>query len=619
MTISPALHRTLTGHVTLDYGSVCCLTSGMGNGKVCAGQPRSLPLQAGIPAPPSNSTPVSTPYHTEPRQAQMPENLLYYGDNLDILRNHIADESVDLVYLDPPFNSNASYNVLFAEQNGSRAAAQIKAFEDTWRWDQAAAEAYQEVVEGGGKVSQAMQAFRTFLGDSNLLAYLAMMAPRLVELRRVLKPTGSIYLHCDPTASHYLKLLMDSVFSPMCFLNEITWKRTHSHGNVGRNYGSICDIILAYTKTQGYVWNQVYAAFPPEYVEATFKYRDPDGRRWQSVTLRNPGVRPNLRFPYTASNGITYQPHPNGWSCNLERLQQYDREGRLHFPARPNGALRLKMYLDESPGIKVQNLWDDIPVIGSQAGERLGYPTQKPEALLERIIQASSNEADVVLDPFCGCGTTIAVAQRLNRHWIGIDITHLAIALMKNRLRDAFGPDIEQEYRVVGEPVSVPDAEELAAQDPYQFQWWALSLVGARPVEEKKGSDKGIDGRIYFHDEGEGGKTKQVILQVKAGHVSAPHIRDLRGVVQRENAEMGVLISMQEPTQAMRAEAAGAGFYRSPGWNQNYPKLQILTVNELLHGTGIDMPPLRQVSATFKKAPRATARRTKDGQLPLGG
>jgi hypothetical protein len=245
------------------------------------------------------------------------------------------------------------------------------------------------------------------------------------------------------------------------------------------------------------------------------------------------------------------------------------------------------------------------------------FPTQKPEALLERIIKASSNEGDVVLDPFCGCGTAVVVAERLKRHWIGIDITHLAVTLMKHRLRDAFGDNVE--YRVIGEPVSLPDAEALAEQDPYQFQFWALGLVGARPVEQKKGSDKGIDGRIYFHDEGEGGKTKQVILQVKAGHTTSAHVRDLRGVVQRENAEMGVLITMQEPTQAMRAEAAGAGFYRSPGWNQSYPKLQILTVNELLHGTGIDMPPLRQVNVTFKKAPSAAAKRPrpKHQDLPL--
>jgi len=313
----------------------------------------------------------------------VPDNHLYYGDNLDVLRRYIADESVDLVYLDPPFNSNATYNVLFAEHTGEKAASQIKAFEDTWTWDEEAARTYFETAQAGGEVANALKAFYTLLGESNMMAYLAMMAPRLVELRRVLKPTGSIYLHCDPTASHYLKLLMDAVFGPVLFLNEITWKRTHSHGNVARNFGAVCDTLLAYTRSSGYTWNQQYTQFPPDYIERTFKYRDPDGRRWQSVTLRNPGVRPNLHFPFTASNGLTYQPHPNGWGCDEVRLRKYDREGRLQFPAKPGGALRLKMYLDESPGIRLQNLWEDIPPIGSQAAERLGYPTQKPEALLD--------------------------------------------------------------------------------------------------------------------------------------------------------------------------------------------------------------------------------------------
>ncbi len=531
--------------------------------------------------------------------------MLYYGDNLDVLRRHVDPESVDLVYLDPPFKSNQDYNVLFAEKNGSRAAAQIKAFEDTWQWDMAAAAAFEETVEAGGKTAQAMIAFRTFLGENDMLAYLAMMAPRLVELRRVLKPTGSIYLHCDPTASHYLKMLMDAVFGPAFFLNEITWKRTHAHGNVGKNYGAISDVLLAYIKSNSYTWNQQHVQFDPEYVEQTFKFKDPNGRRWQSVTLRNPGLRPNLHFPFTASNGVTYQPHPNGWACDIDRLKKYDREGRLQFPADPKGALRLKMYLDESPGGKLQNIWTDIPAIGSRAAERLGYPTQKPEALLERIIRSSSNEGDTVLDPFCGCGTTVAVAQRLNRRWIGIDITHLAIHLIRRRLRDAFGAKVFETFKVIGEPVSKEDAQTLAESDPYQFQWWALGLVGARPAEEKKGADKGVDGRIYFHEE-KGGKTKQVVISVKAGKVQASFIRDLRGVLEREKAEIAVLISMETPTKPMRTEVASAGFYEGP-FERKYPKVQILTIEDLLAGKEIDYPPAsHKTDATVKKAPKAT-------------
>jgi site-specific DNA-methyltransferase (adenine-specific) len=402
------------------------------------------------------------------------------------------------------------------------------------------------------------------------------------------------------------------------FLNEITWKRTYAHGNVGRNFGSICDSLLVYTKNKNYKWNQIYAPFDPEYIEATFKHHDPDGRKWQSVTLRNPGVRPNLHFPYTASNGITYQPHPNGWGCDIERLKKYDREKRLHFPSKPEGALRLKMYIDESPGTKLQNIWTDIPAIGSQAAERLGYPTQKPEALLERVLKASSNEGDVILDPFCGCGTTVAVAQRLKRSWIGIDITHLAVNLIRRRLRDAFGVGILKTFKVIGEPVSVSDAEDLAQSDPYQFQWWALGLVGARPAEGKKGADKGIDGRIYFHDEPKSGKTKQIVLSVKAGKLQAIYVRDLRGVIEREKAEIGVLISMGEPTAKMKAEAASAGFYESP-YGKKYARLQILTVADLLAGKDIDYPPSsHKKDVTFKVAPKAGAKAV-TGVLPFGG
>ncbi len=416
-------------------------------------------------------------------------NRLYYGDNLDVLRRHVEDASVDLVYLDPPFNSNANYNVLFAEHDGTKAASQIKAFEDTWEWDESAARAYEEVVEQGGRVSQAMQAFRTFLGDSDMLAYLAMLAPRLVELRRVLKPTGTLYLHCDPTAGHYLKMLLDAIFGPALFINEVAWKRTHSHGDSKRNFGSVFDSLLVYAKTDGYQWNAQKRPLSDDHVAAKFTNKDADGRRWQSVTLRSPNPRPNLHYPYTASNGATYHPHINGWSCDINRMRTYDRENRLHFPRKPDGQLRLKMYLDESKGMHLQNLWDDIFPINSQAQERLGYPTQKPEALLERIIKGSTNEGDVVLDPFCGCGTTIAAAQKLNRQWIGIDITHLAITLIRSRLTDAFSGTVP--YEVVGEPVSVPDAEALAASDPYQFQWWALGLVGARPVEQEERRGQG--------------------------------------------------------------------------------------------------------------------------------
>ncbi len=261
---------------------------------------------------------------------------------------------------------------------------------------------------------------------------------------------------------------------------------------------------------------------------------------------------------------------------------------------------RFKRYLDEQRGKPLGDVWTDIPPINSQAAERLGYPTQKPEALLERLISMTTRKGAVVLDPFCGCGTAVAVAQRLGRRWIGIDITHLAVTLIKKRLNDAFGK--RAKYRVVGEPVSIEDAATLAGHDPYQFQWWALGLVNARPVEEKKGADQGIDGRIYFHDEIELGKTKQIVISVKSGHLQLSHLRDLRGVLEREDAQMAVLISMEPPTKAMRSEAAAAGFYKSP-WGK-HPRLQLLTIGELMRGAKVDYPPAGQVDATFKRAPR---------------
>ncbi len=512
------------------------------------------------------------------REGHLAENLLFYGDNLDVLRRHIKDETVDLVYLDPPFKSNQDYNVLFAEQNGSRSAAQFEAFEDTWRWDQGAEAAYQEVVEAGGPVSAAMQAFRLFLGESDMMAYLAMMAPRLVELRRVLRTSGSIYLHCDPTASHYLKVLMDAVFGPPAFRNELVWKRTPFSGSSkarARQYPRSHDVILFYSRGDDWTWSPPTRPYSDEY-RARFKWDDSDGRG-----------------PYRKTLLKTF---------SKETFDRLKADNRLIAPQRTGAKWSYKQYLSESSGTtQIDDTWMDVNAINPVAKERLGYPTQKPEALLERIITASSNEGDTVLDPFCGCGTAVAVAQRLNRRWIGIDVTHLAVTLIKSRLRDTFGDGVS--YKVIGEPVSIPDAAELAEDDPYQFQWWALGLVGARPVEQKKGADKGIDGRLYFHDESAtGGKTKQIILSVKAGNLTANHVRDLRGVIEREKAEIGVLMSMEEPTQPMRKEAATAGFYSSP-WNTKHPRIQLLTVAELLDGRGIDYPS-RQGNVTFKKAAR---------------
>jgi site-specific DNA-methyltransferase (adenine-specific) len=507
----------------------------------------------------------------------MPDgNLLYYGDNLDILRRYVKDESVDLVYLDPPFKSSQDYNVLFKERNGTQSAAQIRAFEDTWQWDESAARAFQEIVEAGGKVSQAMQAFHTYLGANDMLAYLAMMAPRLVELRRVMRPTGTIYLHCDPTASHYLKILLDAVYGPVNFRNEIVWLRTTPKGHAFTRFPSAHDVLLCYADTEKAQtrWNPQFLPHRDEYLRSHYSHTDAEtGRRYRLDNCLNPNPdRPNLTYEWHGLKRV--------WRWTRERMTELDAEGRLVYSK--SGMPQYKRYLDEMSGTPATSVWIDIPPINSQAAERLGYPTQKPEALLERIISASSNKGDTVLDPFCGCGTTIAVAQRLSRRWIGIDITHLAITLMRKRLYDTFGKDAQ--FQVIGEPTDVAGAEALAKQDPYQFQWWALGLVDARPAEGKKGADKGVDGRIYFHDEQDSSLTKQVILSVKAGHTGVAHVRDLRGVLEREKAAMGVLIAMEEPSQQMRTEAADAGFYHSPGWNRDCPRIQLRTIADLLEG-----------------------------------
>jgi len=544
----------------------------------------------------------------------MAESKLYYGDNLDILRRYIADESVDLIYLDPPFKSNQDYNVLFEERNGSRSAAQIKAFEDTWTWDLGAEEAYVEVVEAGGPVAEFMRGMRGILHESDMMAYLAMMAPRLVELRRVLKPTGSIYLHCDPTAGAHLRLLMDAVFGVSNFRNEIVWKRSYAHSDTKQGMsrcGRIHDTILFYSKGVHYMWNPVYQPYDPEYAAREYRHIEAQtGRRYKSTDLTAAKPGGDTEYEWTGPDGRGVRPYKGRyWAYSKANMERFESQGRLHYSS--SGMPRLKQYLDEAPGVSLQDIWTDIPPIGASRAERLGYPTQKPEALLERIIRASSNEGDLVLDPFCGCGTAVVVAERLKRRWIGIDITHLAITLIRHRLRDAFPDRVVEdervvrgvEYDVVGEPPDVKGAAALARQDPYQFQFWALGLVGARPVEEKKGADRGIDGRLYFHDEKDTRKTKQIILQVKSGHVGVKDVRELIAVVEREKAQMGALISLQEPTKPMRTEAAAAGFYESPWWERKFPRIQLLTVGEILRGKQIEYPP--RTSGTFRKGPKA--------------
>ncbi|RFU13452.1 site-specific DNA-methyltransferase [Rhodobacteraceae bacterium W635] len=525
-------------------------------------------------------------------------NHLYYGDNLAVLRESIADESVDLVYLDPPFNSNASYNVLFRGPQGNESAAQIEAFDDTWHWTDAAEEAFGEVLRSGnGAAAEMLRAMRSFLGENDMMAYLTMMAVRLLELHRVLKPTGSLYLHCDPTASHYLKILLDAIFGARNFRTEIVWKRTSAHNDARRNYADLSDIIYFYTVSDKYSFSPQYRPYDEAYAEKNFRFTDPDGRRYSSADLRSPSPRPNLTYDYKG-----FKPHPNGWTVSRERMEQLDADNRLIFPSKPDGRIRVKKYLDEMPGQGVGNIWDDIGPLSSQAQERLGYPTQKPVALLERIVAASSNPGDVVLDPFCGCGTTVHAAEKLGRNWIGIDVTHLAIGLIEKRLRDAF-PKVQ--FTTHGVPQDIAGARDLARRGRedknyyFEFEKWALSLIAAQPGNlGKKGADRGIDGNIYF------GKTQRAIVSVKAGdNIGVGMIRDLRGVIERENAEIGIFLTLTEPKKTMVTEAAAAGQFQMEGF-EPVPRIQIVTIEEALalRDRAVRLPARRDDA--FKRAAR---------------
>jgi len=523
---------------------------------------------------------------------ELKTNVLYYGDNLDILRKYIPEESIDLIYLDPPFNSNRSYNVLFRESGGASSEAQIEAFEDTWQWGPTAQGAYEEVMTGPHqKVARMLQAMVDGLGHNDVTAYLSMMAIRLVELHRVLKPTGSIYLHCDPTAGHYVKILLDAVFGARQFLNEITWQRAGAHSDAKR-WGRVADTILFYAKGKKWSWNTQYASYTEEYVKERYKYvDDATGRLYWRNTMTAAGPGPARRF-----RGALLDPPPGThWRFSQQEIDRMEAEGRIYYS--PSGKPYVKSFLDERLGRPAQSVWTDI-VMSKSGRERLGYPTQKPLALLERIVSASCNPGDVVLDPFCGCGTAVHAAHKLGRRWIGIDITHLAISLIRRRMLDAF-PGIAIE--VIGEPVDLAGARELAQRDKYQFQWWALDRLGAQPVSgKKKGSDKGIDGVIPFFA-GPKEDYKRVIVSVKGGeHVNVAMVRDLKGVLEREKEPIAVLLTLALPTKDMVTEAAAAGFYESEFWGRKFARVQIVTVEEMLDGKRPDIP---WGKAPFAKAP----------------
>lgn len=535
-------------------------------------------------------------------------NRLYYGDNLDVLRRHIDDASVDLIYLDPPFNSNRSYNVLFKHKSGEDSQAQIEAFDDTWTWSHEAEAQYEELINGGApiKVADAMEAMRRILGENDVLAYLVMMTSRLVELHRVLKPTGSLYLHCDPTASHYLKLILDSIFGLKSYRNEIIWKRTMAHSSA-KKWAPVHDVILYYSRGATNIWNAPRKDYDQEYLDRYYKYDDGDGRLYWRNSLTAAGIRNGSSGrPW---RGIDVSATGQHWKFTTERLDELDLNGRIYWPPGGKGFPQIKRYRDELSGVAIGDIWDDIDRINPVGHERLGYPTQKPVALLERILRASSSEGDVVLDPFCGCGTTIDAAQKLGRRWQGIDITYLAVDLIEKRLRHSYGDGVMDTFTVVGIPRDVEAAEALFHRSPFEFERWAVSLVDGQPNEKQVG-DRGIDGVIRFHADGKG-STDRIIVSVKGGRQLGPQmVRDLAGAVASQRAAGGLLITLTPPTRGMVEAANHAGLFRHVRHGKSYPKIQLANVGDLLRGKRPDFPPvvLPYIQAKRREAPDLQAK-----------
>jgi site-specific DNA-methyltransferase (adenine-specific) len=557
---------------------------------------------------------------------------LYYGDNLDVLREHVADASIDLVYLDPPFNSNAGYNVLFKAANGSASDASIEAFDDTWTWGEASQHALLDIASGTNRPLQVMMdAMHNAIGENPLMAYLAMMAVRLVELHRVLKPTGSLYLHCDPTASHYLKLVLDAVFGPERFLNEIIWRRTGSH-NPRRSFGPIHDTILVYTRSSDYLFNLVRRPYMKGHVLSRYS-KGANGRmRFSSGgnVLTGAGATngasgeiwrgfdPGAKKRHWAVPGFYEAAMPASYlSLNtVEKLEALFQAGLVELQEGLAWPIMVRE-LDERDGTPLGDVWayqpytqgtvwgdpakaidEDVMWLGPTAPERLGYPTQKPVGLLERIIQSSSNPGDVILDPFCGCGTAVDAAQKLGRSWIGIDVTHIAIGMIEDRMRSGY-PGIA--FETIGVPKDLASAERLAEEDPHQFQQWVSWQVGGFP-REKKGGDKGVDG--WFNYLAAKGRIETGVISVKAGdHVNPTMVRDLGRVMARDKHRFGLFVMKGAPTKGMRDEAASQPVIETEFGR--FPALQFVTLAELFTGLRPKLPPL---ISPVKKAARVETR-----------
>jgi DNA modification methylase len=515
------------------------------------------------------------------------KNTLYYGDNLEVLRKYIKDETVDLCYIDPPFNSKRNYNQIY-NNIGSEDRAQAQAFIDTWVWDENANEGFAELLANDkGRFSaqtvDLIKGLDAVLKKGSLLAYLVSMTLRITEIHRVLKPTGSFYLHCDPTASHYLKLIIDAIFVSQGgeYKNEIVWARTNAHNIASKYFARVQDTIFYYTKTNKYTWNAPFTDFSPQQLKRYF----PDPATGRLVTGQDLTMTGNTQRNFTW-RGTT--PPPNrGWGFTKEQLEELWEQGLIL--TKQDGTPRLdgrKVFLDEKKGKPLGSVWNDIERIGNTSSERLGYPTQKPERLLERIINVSTNIGDVVLDAYCGCGTTVAVAERLKRNWIGIDITYQSISLILRRLEGHYGKEILDNIKLNGIPQDMASAQALALKQDdrlrKEFEKWAvLTYTNNRAIiNDKKGSDKGIDGTAYFLT-GKSDNAK-IVFQVKSGNVGRGDVSKLNNDRTREGAELAVLLTLKPPTQPMRDEANAASVYKHKLMSRSYPRLQIVTIAEIV-------------------------------------
>jgi len=560
---------------------------------------------------------------------------LYYGDNLEILRSETGNESIDVIYLDPPFNSNKVYNVVFDGAGDTQ--AQLSAFEDAWRWTNQTEEDYEALMSGGlpARAATALGAMYELLQKSNMMAYVVHMLPRIVQLHRVLKPTGSLFLHCDPTAGHYLKVILDSVFGPENFRNEIVWRRTGAHGET-KSFAPLHDNILFYTKTDDYYFRPLKKPYTKRHV--TSRYTEQKDGRWKFTTGGNiltgagagggesskpwRGFDPVKKNRHWAVPGyVTRQLPPHVQKLGvLDRLEAAYEAGLIEILSGSAWPTPVK-YLEPTDGTPMGDIWayqpgtegvlatssgcidEDVAYLGPTSPERLGYPTQKPMGLLKRILEASCPEDGLVLDPFCGCGTTLDAAISLKRSWIGIDVTYVAVDIIVHRLRKTFGDEVDKSYEILGLPEDMKSAQALFTRSPFDFERWAVSRIGGTPNHRQVG-DAGKDGLIHFRDVG--GTLKKILISVKGGKSLAPTmVRDLAGVVASDpTAAMGILITLCPPTPGMIQAANTAGNFKHA--DSRYPKVQIISIEQLFAGVMPSLPPVLAPYSNLKKPHQLT-------------